>query len=92
MADNSAATLSRHSLPKISFCGQRQRLLDAFCEAIQWTMLLDHHVAAVISGHDDLNGFDLLIHIAHEKHMTSKSADRVPMDLGNPDGYPGLRQ
>ena len=52
MADNSAATLSRHSLPKISFCGQRQRLLGAFCEAIeQLTMLLDHDVAAVISGY-----------------------------------------
>jgi hypothetical protein len=35
----------------MSFWGQRQQLLGAFCEAIQQlTMLLDHDVAAVISG------------------------------------------
>jgi len=68
MGDNSAETLSRSPLPKVAFCGKRQRLLDAFWESMQQlTMLRYQVVAAPISGYDDFARFDLLIRIAQQK-------------------------
>jgi hypothetical protein len=62
-------------LPKVAFCLKRQRLLDAFWEAIQQlTMLRDQVVAAMISGYDDFARFDLLIHIAQQKKNQAKDA------------------
>jgi hypothetical protein len=75
MGDNSAETLSRLPLPKVAFCGKRQRLLDAFWDAMQQlTMLRDQVVAAIISGYDDFARFDLLIGIAQQKKNQAKDA------------------
>ena len=75
MGDNSARTLSGLQLPQVAFCGKRQRLLDAFWEAMQQlTMLRDQVVAVLISGDDDFAPFDLLIHIAQQKKNQAKDA------------------
>ena len=75
MGDNSAETLARSPLPKVAFCGKRQRLLDAFWEAMQQlTMLRDQLVAVLISGDDDFARFDLLIHTALQKKNQAKDA------------------
>ncbi len=75
MAGKIVVTPSRQLLPKIAYCAERQKLLDAFCDATeQLTMLQDQQVAAVISADGDFTGFDLLIRLAHEKKSQAKNA------------------
>jgi hypothetical protein len=71
MVDKSAVTPSRQPSPTIAYCSEKQRLLTAFCDALeQLTMLQDQQVPAVIHSNDnDFTGFDSLIRLAQKKKI-----------------------
>jgi hypothetical protein len=61
--------------PKIAYCRDSERLLNAFAEAVTEIMLLqEQQFLAVIKGDADIGRFDLLIHMATEKKTQAKYA------------------
>jgi hypothetical protein len=60
-------------IPKIGFCEEKRRLVDAFLEAIrELNALQSQQIQAVIDGDSDFNRFDVLLHIAQEKKNRAK--------------------
>src|SRR2546426_3701657 len=65
-------TLFRSSGP--GSCGEKQRLLDAFGEAVQELLsFIEQQFLAVTANDPDFNRFDLLIHMAVERKQDRKS-------------------
>jgi hypothetical protein len=62
-------------LHKPGFCGIRQRLVDAFTDAVrEMSFIENEQIEAVIEGDSDFSRFDLLLHYAQEKKDTAKYA------------------
>jgi hypothetical protein len=62
-------------LPKVGFCQLKQRLIDAFIQAVrEMNVIENQQVEAVIDGDPDFSRFDLLLHFAQEKKDTAKYA------------------
>ena len=54
-------------------CGEKQRLLDAFGEAVQELLsFIEQQFLAVTANDPDFNRFDLLIHMAVERKQRAK--------------------
>jgi hypothetical protein len=65
----------RPRIPEISFCSDKQRLMNEFLMAIkQVTDLLGQQAEAVIEWDPAFSRFDLLLHLAHEKKDAAKYA------------------
>ncbi len=65
----------RAELHKPGFCGIRQRLIDAFTDAVrEMNVIESQQIQAVIEGDSDFSRFDLLLHYAQEKKDRAKYA------------------
>jgi hypothetical protein len=65
----------RAQLHKIGFCGIKQRLVDAFTDAVREINVIENQqIQAVLEGDSDFSRFDLLLHYALEKKDTAKYA------------------
>ena len=60
--------------PEILLCLERQRLLEAFTDAVHEIMLLQQQQVTDIVNDDDFSRFDLLLHLANEKKELAKYA------------------
>jgi hypothetical protein len=57
------------------YCGEAQRCLEAFAEAVQELMQLhEQQFLAILEGDRDAGRFDLLTHFANEKKQNAKYA------------------
>jgi hypothetical protein len=62
-------------LSKIALCDLKQRLIDAFLEAVREMNIVENQqIQAVIEGDPDFSRFDLLLHFAQEKKDMAKYA------------------
>jgi hypothetical protein len=60
-------------IPEIGFCEVKQRLIDAFLDAVrEINVIEDRQVQALIEGDQDFARFDLLLHFANEKKDSAK--------------------
>jgi hypothetical protein len=73
------STLSQNSkpdrvyLPPILFCEEKNRLLNAFLQAVhELNTLQNQQTQAVIAGDPDFTRFDVLLHIAQERKDMAK--------------------
>jgi hypothetical protein len=63
------------SLPAIAYCAERQRLLEAFTQAMaEVTLIQQQQMAALIAGDEDFSRFDILLHIAQSRKDQAKYA------------------
>jgi hypothetical protein len=75
------STLSQNSHPglmyppPILFCEEKNRLLNAFLQAVhELNAVQNQQIRAVIEGDNDFNRFDVLLHVAQEKKDMAKYA------------------
>jgi hypothetical protein len=62
-------------LPEVALCTTKQRLIDAFLEAVREMHLIEtQQVQCVIEGDPDFARFDLLLHGAQEEKDMAKYA------------------
>ena len=62
-------------IPTIGFCGEKNRLLDAFLQSIhELNAIQAEQTQAVIDGDTDFSRFDVLLHMAQEKKESAKYA------------------
>jgi hypothetical protein len=60
-------------IPEIGYCEVKQRLIDAFLDAVREIHVIENQqVQAVIEGDHDFSRFDLLLHFANEKKNAAK--------------------
>jgi hypothetical protein len=60
-------------LPGIGFCEEKNRLQNNFLQAIRnYNILLEQQTGAVISGDEDFNRFDILLHAAQDEKERAK--------------------
>jgi len=63
------------AIPKIAYCPERKRLLDAFLESIrELSDVQAQQIRAVIDGDPTFTKFDLPLHFAQEKKDRAKYA------------------
>ena len=61
--------------PDIAFCGEKQKLINDFLEAVREITILQRQQAqAVIEDDEDFSRFDLLLYLAQEKKDAAKYA------------------
>ena len=65
----------RAELPQVALCEFKQRLMDAFLEAVRAMNVIENQqIQAVIEGDPDFSRFDLLLHFAQEQKDMAKYA------------------
>jgi hypothetical protein len=60
--------------PEILLCLEKQRLLEAFTDAVHEIMLLHQQQVIDIVNDDDFGRFDLLLHMGNERKDLAKYA------------------
>src|SRR5579862_8422183 len=74
----SCLDLAQHGwgkIPKIAFCAEKNRLLQAFLACVHDLLdLQNQQTRAVINGEPNFTSFDILIHLAQEKKERAKYA------------------
>ena len=69
------APAERVSLPEVALCTTKQRLGDAFLEAVrEMTAIESQQIRSVIEGDPDFSRFDVLLHLAQEQKDMAKYA------------------
>jgi len=69
------APAERAKLPEVALCTTKQRLGDAFLEAVrEMTAIESQQIRSVIEGDPDFSRFDVLLHLAQEQKDMAKYA------------------
>ena len=64
----------RPAEPEILLCLEKQRLLEAFTDAVHEIMLLQQQQVSDIVNDEDFSRFDALLHVANERKYHAKYA------------------
>jgi hypothetical protein len=72
---NRSRLIERADIPAVGFCEVKQRLIEAFLEAVhEMNAIENQQIRVVIEGDPDFSRFDLLLHFAQERKDTAKYA------------------